>query len=89
MMRNKLLLGRIEEIGLSAKERQGILDVLFSGKSHREAGNGKRWTSAKRIQRARRRARAHGIHIPAPRRTFEVCTLADLSARRSPSLAHR
>lgn len=72
---------RVAAIGLSPAERQGILDLLFERKTHREAGHGSRWASMKRVQRARRRARLHGVEIPQPRRSREVRTLAEIAAR--------
>lgn len=56
---------RIASIGLSDAERQAIIDVLFDGKTHREAGGGSRWASMKRIQRARAKARRFGVIIPS------------------------
>jgi hypothetical protein len=72
---------RIESIGLSRAERRAIIDVLIDGKTHRETGN--RDASRKRMQRARQKARAHGISIPAPRASLTPITAAQLSARAS------
>lgn len=77
-------IGRIIDIGLSWTERRAIIQLLCDRQTHRqiaEADGIKRKSSCQRINRARRRAKAHGIEIPCPRGKNVRKSLAEFRLR--------
>jgi hypothetical protein len=78
---NDLALVR-EIIKFSPAERVAVIGLLHKRQTHRELGLAEGLThraSEKRIERARKRARRHGLEIPAPKRP-QKRTLSEMRA---------